>query len=198
MKIVYLITNGVEWFLTFSVSMNFLSFAHLPLGLRVAPTCFCEICSLFYWWCWRIKLLLTTGPLHRHVAGVPFLCFKCGLYSQLFRNLWVVCVSLTSKSVWQKQKTLRQLFDMTDYTLHVSPGALVLCRQRLGLPGQVKELWKPLPFLRCFIFFVRMSSLLLIYFFMWLTRYSGSSESGNVFAPKQIWSGHCIFAYGSG
>ena len=85
----------------------FLSFAHLPLGLRVVPTCFCGICSLFCWWCWRTKLLLTlltTSTLHRHVAGVPFLCFKCGLYSQLFRNLWVVWVSVTSKSLWQKKK----------------------------------------------------------------------------------------------
>lgn len=106
-----------------------------------------------------------------HLAGVPSLCSKMWFVFAALQTLSVLYVSMTSKSVWQKQKPSDPLFDMINYVLHVSSGTLgVVYTQTLAPWGQLKSSENSCPFSVCFIFLIRMSGI----FFMWLTRWKGS------------------------
>lgn len=70
MKIVSLMTNGIECFFSSHFLFPwilFFSFAHCPLWLRALPTYVCENHWLFYWWCYASDL----PAHHSHFAQTP-------------------------------------------------------------------------------------------------------------------------------
>lgn len=68
---------------------------------------------------------------------------------------------MTSKLVWQKQNSLDQLFDMTDYVLHVSSGTLGVGTHRLWFSGgKLKSCENSCLFCVCFVFLIRMFGIL--------------------------------------